>query len=555
MTVLILAACSSSSARPPAVLAPDAPAVIATPSTGRLSGTVTEVTSDAPIAGVEIIVHAAVLDVPRLARTDDAGHYEIGDLPVGTFTVSTRLSGFVQTGFAFRHSQGTQGTIPLGVDEHRSRVDVRLTKEASIAGRIVDDAGAPVADAVVTVLRPRLDDGQRLLATFGSARTDANGRYRIAGLLRGDYYVTAFEADPTVTTAVVATHSPTYYAGSADAAGATRVNVLRAAHVTGIDFVVRRVPWSRILGSVRRARDGTIRSGAIILQPNDAERLVPAPQQTATWLPNDRFAFEQVPPGDYIIRVMGESRAGSAMLFAEHPVTVTGRDVVGVVLTLYRGATLSGTSRFMSRGSPAPGVGQWRIFAPLEDGSRFGGEPKGTIGSNGRFHVSGVDAGQRLIRVIGVPAPWSLDRVLRNGIDITDTPIDVTPGEALTHFELVFTDSAPSVTGLVRTCTGEPVVDALVVAFPFDRLHWRPTSRHIHSTRTDWQGHYTLLTLPPGPYLMAVVTDFEEADIFERETLDQLSRQSISIALSTGQTHRQDLTGDRAGGPCPPVPF
>ena len=141
------------------------------------------------------------------------------------------------------------------------------------------------------------------------------------------------------------------------------------------------------------------------------------------------------------------------------PVTVAGRDVVGAVLTLYPGATLSGTTRFMSRGSRAPDVDQWRISAPLVDGSRFGGEPKGTIGSNGRFHVNGVDAGQRLIRVVGVPAPWSLDRVLRDGTDITDTPIDVDPGEALTDFELIFTDSAPSVTGLVtrsRRCRQAP---------------------------------------------------------------------------------------------------
>ena len=119
------------------------PAVVAGPQVGRLSGTVTEATSDAPVAGVEIIVHATVIDGPRLATTDSDGNYDIGGLPFGTFTVSARFPGYVQTGFGFRHLQGTQSTIVLGEGgtAHRERVDIRLTKESSVAGRGLADSG------------------------------------------------------------------------------------------------------------------------------------------------------------------------------------------------------------------------------------------------------------------------------------------------------------------------------------------------------------------------------------------------------------------------------
>ncbi len=558
--LLILAACSAQT-RTPAALTVPVPNVVAGAPAGRLAGTVTEVTSDAPISGVEIIVHAPVLDGPRLTTTNSDGHYEVGGLPSGTFTVSARHQGYVQTGFAFRPLQGTQGTIVLGggVAVQREELDIRLTKESSVSGRILDLSGGPVAGATVTVLRPLLHDGQHVLRVFGSTRTDTDGRYRIAGLLQGAYYVTAFEPTPIRTTTEVSGHSPTYYAGyagSADAAGARRVDVSRAAAVTGIEFVVQRVPWVRIVGQVRRAQDARLRSGAIILQPNDAERLSPGPQFAATWLPDDQFVFEQVPPGDYIIRAMGESSSGSAMLFAEYPITVAGRDMDGVELTLVRGATLSGRVLFSSsQGTRGPDVTHMRITAPLEDGSKFGGEPKGIVQSNGRFHVVGVDAGLRLIRAKGVPAPWSLERVLRDGVDITDTPTAVHPRTALRDVELIFTDAAPSVSGLVRTCAGQRIVDGLVVVFPLDRSLWRPGSRYIHSTRTDWDGYFDIRSVPPGQYQMAVVIDFEEPELFERDTLDQLSRRAISISLSQGQRHMQDLTGDKAGGPCSPVPF
>jgi hypothetical protein len=533
-----------------AVLAVTVPPLVAASDGGRLTGIVRDFESGTPIPGVQITVRSPSLTTPRLTTTDSAGRYDVGALPVGAFTVNASRETYVPSGFAYRRLLGTQGSVPLAAQEHRDRIDIRLTKEASISGRILEDDGRPVANAIVTVLRPHLDEGQHLLATYGSTRTDALGVFRVAGLLQGDYYVTAFEPDPTVSATVVARHSPTYYPGSPDAAGAKRIRVARAAAVSGIEFVVRRVPWSRVRGVALGPDGASLRSAAIILQPNDKEHLSPGPSLGATWLPDGGFTFDRVPPGEYIIRALGEIDEDSPTLFGELAVIVEGRDLTGLSMTLTRGAKLSGTIRFAGHGTKAPDVTPLRLSAPLVDGTRFGGEPRSRIDSGGRFTLVGVDAGLRLIRASQVPAPWSLERVLQGDVNITDTPIDIQPGKKLEDVELVFTDNAPSVNGTVRSISNLPIADGLVVAFPVDRSLWRPASRHIRSARTDWVGRFDLGPLPPGQYIIVSVQDFEEADIFERETLDQLARKAtaISVTLVAGQVRVQDLRDDTPGG-------
>ena len=44
---------------------------------------------------------------------------------------------------------------------------------------------------------------------------------------------------------------------------------------------------------------------------------------------------------------------------------------------------------------------------------------------------------------------------------------------------------------------------------------------------TDSAGRYDLGPLPPGQYLFVAVDDFEETEIDERETLDQISPKAV----------------------------
>lgn len=106
-------------------------------------------------------------------------------------------------------------------------------------------------------------------------------------------------------------------------------------------------------------------------------------------------------------------------------------------------------------------------------------------------------------------------------------------------------------TGVVRNHAGVPVVNYMVVALPVNRALWRPLSRYIGATHTDWEGRYRLVSLPPGEYRVAAVADFEEGEIHERDALDQISLRAVPAVLTSGTLRTQDLIvtiGQRSGG-------
>lgn len=502
----------------------------APPATGRLSGHIINSDDGTPIADAQVEVQSRS-GTRWEARTDANGVYDLRDLPAGQYTVWAEAPGFARSAFGLRRSRGVQSAVPIAANSHAGNVDVALTVEATVSGRVTSTTGAPVSGVIVTALRPHLTDGQRLLREYGRTTTNADGRYRIGGLLYGDYYVTA-GLPSTV---------PTFCPGRADPSEAVRVRVLKGSHVELVDLPLVTVRWTQVSGVVRSEKDAPLLNAAIIMQARDPDRLSPGSGSQPRWVDAGQFLFDDVPPGEYIIRTMAAVQANAPVLFAARAVSVSGANITDLSLTVVEGATLSGRVRLERHGTPPPDLTQMRLFVPLIDGTRFGGEPDGQVRSNGVFRVTGVDAGRRLIRVSGVPAPWMLSRVTQKGRDITDAPFDVLPGARLQDVELTLTDLGPSFSGTVRYASGLAAVDMLVVAFSTDRQSWRPLSRHVASTRTNLEGHYRLGPLPAGPYRIVALQDYEEVDLYERDTLDQITPLAIEVPLSVGQTRAQDL--------------
>ena len=79
-----------------------------------------------------------------------------------------------------------------------------LGQNYSVSGKIVDDAGAPIANAAVFVIpaseeEPVEDSGMFNITTSAKDRTDSEGLYKITGLEPGNYLVTAYYTGKKVT--------------------------------------------------------------------------------------------------------------------------------------------------------------------------------------------------------------------------------------------------------------------------------------------------------------------------------------------------------------------
>jgi uncharacterized GH25 family protein len=153
---------------------PDArPAVVGTPFTitlppeARISGRV--VHEGQPVAGITVGAHSQTDVLAPNAITDEAGRFELGQLPAGTYAV-TAVSSDEYIARPVRE-------ITLATGEHRAHVQIDVLAPAVIEGRLTDaDSGDPVEGARVEASDQSwtITPEARRLAT-----SDADGRYSL----------------------------------------------------------------------------------------------------------------------------------------------------------------------------------------------------------------------------------------------------------------------------------------------------------------------------------------------------------------------------------------
>ncbi len=120
------------------------------------------------------------------------GRWEIKDLPAGRYNLTASKGGYVQLNYGQRRPFERGRPLELADGQTLDNVNFNLPRGSVIAGRIVDEFGEPIADAMVSALHYRTFSGRRRLVPVGRfGSTDDMGHFRLYGLAPGDYYVSA----------------------------------------------------------------------------------------------------------------------------------------------------------------------------------------------------------------------------------------------------------------------------------------------------------------------------------------------------------------------------
>src|SRR5258708_38844227 len=107
--------------------------------TGVIQGRVTESGSNRPLPNA--VVHAVSTAPPRVDKsgfTDASGRYQIPDLPAGPHTVSSIKTNYVPAFFGIQRAIGPGKPIALAAGQTIDRLDLALTRDGGISGRITD---------------------------------------------------------------------------------------------------------------------------------------------------------------------------------------------------------------------------------------------------------------------------------------------------------------------------------------------------------------------------------------------------------------------------------
>jgi hypothetical protein len=164
-----------------------------------------------------------------------------------------------------------------------------------------------------------------------------------------------------------------------------------------------------------------------------------------------------------------------------------------------------------------------------------GGPP--AVSDDWSFELNGL-RGRGFIRA-GTLGDWQMKRVLHEGVDVTDTPLDFSTD--IDELEVELTRRATSVSGSVLDDHGAVALDATVVVFADDPQKWGPHSRFIASARPDQRGRFTVHGLPPGTYVAIAVGYLEPGEERDPDLLTEWRRRGMPFTLAEGETRALDL--------------
>jgi protocatechuate 3,4-dioxygenase beta subunit len=509
--------------------------------TASISGQVIAADTRKPIAGavVEIVIYNNISNRFRQVTTDTEGKFEFAKLPAGQYQVAAQATRYIRLQYG-QQQAGPVGmlnparTIELAENQKFTTADFALPGYNAIEGRVVDEFGDPVPNVAIQVSQLQYAAGRRRLMPSNSSGgpTDDLGRFRISGLMPGDYYVEALSgafADPNA----AGGFAVTFYPGTSKASAAQVVTVSAGHDAIGLSFALEPAPGALVSGTVLDGDGRPIEGGTLMLMPSETTGAALFMVVRNTMGPGGRFTFRNVPPGVYTLQAFAPPPAGAGNLgaaaFGYQTFKVDGRDLESLVVRVPASRTLRGRITFDGDMSKLPKPGDIQIATrPIDfESSPVGGGPAPvTIRDDWTFEVSAM-SGVRLVVVINRQG-WVLKRVLLGGQDVTDTPLDFREHD-VNGVELALTTRVSTVTGSLVDAADKPLVDYSIIVFADDEAKWTTWSRYVTVVRTGPAGAFTLRGLPAGTYLAVGVASTINGEWQDPEYLKKL-RASAGVA-------------------------
>jgi protocatechuate 3,4-dioxygenase beta subunit len=546
--------------------------------TGRILGRALASDSGTPIRRAQVRLSAPEIGV-KTALTDAEGRFEFRELPAGRFSLNASKSGYVNVQYGQTRPFESGRPIELADKQVLDKADIAMPRGGVISGRLTDEFGDPVPDAMVSAMRQTWTGGRRRLTPTGrTGQTNDLGQYRMYGLPPGEYYVSATLRNTDIMMLDAALlggggsgaagsmpssgYAPTYFPGTTSAAGAQRVTVAIAQEAQNTDFALSPVRLARISGTVTTSEGKPLEGAVVSVAPSNRTDIGLAIMNAANarTTKDGNFTLNGVAPGDYQLTVRSihivTSDGGDTVMFratiggsdgpeaesAALPLAVSGEDMSNLIVITSKGATASGRLVFEGTSTPPTSPGVRITAAPADaDNAMLGASGAATAKDDGSFQLKGL-SGRRLLRAVNLPQGWTLKAVRLNGDDVTDSGIEFKPGQDVGGLEIVATAKQTEISGTVTTSNGSPIKDYTVVVFSDDAQLWTlPLTRWVTGMRPDQEGRFRVRNIPPGTYNIVAVDYVESGAWGDPELLDRLKPRAKRLTLGEGGTEKLDL--------------
>lgn len=509
---------------------------------GSIRGRITAADTGAALRRAHVRLISPANRQAIVTTTDADGSFEFRDLAASRYALVAAKGGFVQTQYGQPRAFVAGTPIELKAGETLDRIDIQLAPGASMDGRVFDEYGEPIADAMVMTLRGQYAGGRKRVVNVGRVlTTNERGEFHLFGLPPGTYYLSAtlMSGQNVSDAATRAGYAPTYYPGTPDLAAAETITLAEGEQRSGLTLILNAVRTATLSGFAFDS-DHRPLGGGVVTVVNSVSGL-PIPVASAPISIDGAFSVANVPPGRFSVHATSNSTAGGAAPeVATQLITVAGDDLPGLTLQAPRPGIVSGMlARAAGQTDPLPQAMQLRIVAarPADDLVSAGT----VVRTNADGSFTGASRpGTALIELAGAPPGWHITQILHRGADVTDSGVRLSAGESTDGVEVVLTKSPTSVSGTVVDSANRPVNEYSVAVFSKDRDRWGYRSRYVAAARPNQQGLFAIKGLPPGEYLAVAVDYLEQGEGQDPAFLESV-RDSAKV-LTLGEAGTQTLT-------------
>ena len=417
---------------------------------------VIDATSRQPLEGVHLRLYAIVGPGTTAdaygAESGAGGWFSFSSVPPRAYALQARRNGFV-------YLPGDR-RVTLKAGDAVSDLTVEITQAAVITGRVVDNDGDPVENAIVRAVPVGGNSPISVVIDRMFSSTDDRGEFRISGA-PGKFYITATKQrwqnavrEIRSDGSEIPVYRETWYPSADSQAAGTVVSAVAGKELSGIDIRLLRNHRLAISGVVTGIPAG---SDHVQVSAHTEYRMVPATPDA-----EGKFSFAGLPPDHY--RLTARYEAGGLLLSSrEVEVSLEGADENDVNLALAGPEEISGNVE-IEGASPDSGTMQSLTVSlhPVSP-SYYVPAMEARPERNAHFSISPVYPGRFRVQAAPLPENAFVKSVRLNGTAAAETVIDLSNGVAGSEIKVTIGLNGGQIEGTVSSTTGKSACCAMVV--------------------------------------------------------------------------------------------
>jgi len=501
----------------------DEPTLKRAPAFASISGTILSASTGEPLAGAEVQAMERSGKDFQVAKADANGAYQVLGLSAGTFVVSCSLSGYVSAKFPQESWRVPPFYMGLAEGQHVTNIDFRLQKNSSIAGVISGEDGKPLAGIQVQALSRYYTHEGAQLEPRGSGRTDSQGRYRIAALAAGTYFIQAARVVGPEGYAGV------FFPGASELAGAKPVTLLIGKDLDGINLRLKKSPSYRVNGTLLDLRTNS--------QVKEGYTVTVAPELgtsgvLATIAKDGSFQFASLIPGKYrLTATMTDLKNGLPFKVIKN-IEIGQAALTDLVLKIGAGATVRVVVGVKEGELPRRLALALVRRENLEEPGRTVTPQRFSMEGANFYEFHNVSPGDYFLVLGSTARPdtrrFFLEEVTEGANAVQETGFVVPEGLGTVQLSAVVNLHGGIVDGMAMDSKKQPLLGRAIVMVAADRVK-RRLRNYSMVCWTDNAGVFHFTGLVPGDYLAVLWTGGDPGEAQDPAYFDEVDRNAAPV--------------------------